>query len=78
MNLEDMSGGVPEPGTTECAIWVQRLQARHFAAAMAYEASWGGNLHGVEEYLQEGYRIVSHAFPLLDDGSGVVTCILVR
>ena len=57
---------------------MQRLQANHFAAAMAYEASWGGNLHGVEEYLQEGYRIVSHTFTLLDDDSGLVTCSLVR
>lgn len=78
MNPEDMSGGVPQPYTTECKIWVQRLQAKYFAAAMACEGSWSGDLREVEEYLQDGYRIVSHTFTLLDDESGVVTCILVR
>jgi hypothetical protein len=78
VNPEDISGGVPEPTTTECVMWVQRLQAQHLAAAMAYEGSWLGNLRGAEGLRQEGYRIVSHTFTLLDDESGVVTCILVK
>lgn len=79
MNPEDMSGGVsPEPDTRECKIWVQRLQPRYLAAAMAYEGSWSGNLNGVEEYLQQGYRIASHTFTLLEDGSGVVSCLLLK
>ena len=78
MNPEDMSGGVPEPGTAECTIWVQRLQPQILGAAMAYEGAWWGNLGGLEEFIQNGYRIVSHTFTLLEDESGVITCILVR
>ena len=79
MDLEGTSEGVsPEPGTRECRIWVQRLQPRYLASAMAYEGSWSGHLSGVEGYLQQGYEIASHTFTLLEDGSGVVTCLLVK
>ena len=43
-----------------------------------YEGSWSGNLRRLEEYVQDGYRIVSHTFTPLDDESGVITGILVR
>ena len=75
---DDISGEVPEPDSTECKLWVQRLQARYLAQALAYEGAWQGNLVGLQELIQDGYRIVSHTFTLLDDESGLVTCILVR
>jgi hypothetical protein len=78
--MESGSRTEEDPPTQKqhCKIYVQRLQPKYLAAAMSYEGSWSGDLRGVEEHLQDGWEIVSHTFTLLEDESGLFTCILRR
>ena len=54
------------------------VAAPNLGGGHGVRGAWWGNLGGLEEFLQNGYRIVSHTFTLLEDESGVITCILVR
>ena len=68
--------GFMQSQSTQCKIYVQRIRRQYFAAAMEYEGSWSGDLRGVEEHLQEGWKIVSHTFTPLEDESALFTCVL--